>query len=339
MPDGKKLTLPLRTLLDTAETLNNASNSLNTSLQAVEDQLNAANIGLEVWLEAPAQRLERIRDRWEMDERDRRTFTELGLTSLVDGRDCYICTELGYARTGDGWHLAVREWSDREHLLALTRRVQLFEQLLGRLAGSYQDIRVLRRAVLCDWLTVPLLRNQEETAHLQRMLQGTLQHYGDILQEARCEWDESRHCYRMVFVTRGSTTTFTTVVDDALLISNEIRNLRTLARQFEELGTSPYILRSGEVEHVASDFPELLQAVNTAGTKDLNIQRYKGLGEMNPSQLWDTTMDPTRRTLLQVTIEDAVEADYIFTTLMGDQVDPRKAFIEQHAKEVAHLDV
>jgi DNA gyrase subunit B len=93
------------------------------------------------------------------------------------------------------------------------------------------------------------------------------------------------------------------------------------------------------VEHVASDFPELLQTVNTAGTKDLNIQRYKGLGEMNPSQLWDTTMDPTRRTLLQVTIEDAVEADYIFTTLMGDQVDPRKAFIEQHAKEVAHLDI
>jgi DNA gyrase subunit B len=232
---------------------------------------------------------------------------------------------------GDGMH--------GEQLIALTRRVQMFEQLLGRLARRHQDIRVLRQVALCDWLAAPLLRDQEETAHLQRALQETLQRYGDILQEARLEWDEDHHCYRIVVVTRGNTTTFTTVVDYALLVSQEMRDLRTLVRQFEELGTPPYILRNGEVEHVASDFPELLQAVNTAGTKDLNIQRYKGLGEMNPSQLWETTMDPTRRTLLQVNIEDAVEADYIFTTLMGDQVDPRKAFIEQHAKEVAHLDV
>jgi DNA gyrase subunit B len=232
---------------------------------------------------------------------------------------------------GDGVH--------SEQLIALTRRVQMFEQLLGRLARRHQDARVLRQIALCDWLAAPLLRDQEETRYLQRTLQETLQHYGDILQEARLEWDEDHHCYRIVVVTRGTTATFTTVVDYALLVSQEMRDLRALARQFEELGTPPYILRSGEVEHVAGDFVELLQAVHTAGSKDLNIQRYKGLGEMNPSQLWETTMDPTRRTLLQVTIEDAVEADYIFTTLMGDQVDPRKAFIEQHAREVAHLDI
>ena len=254
--------------------------------------------------------------------------------SAFDEHVLHLATEklhLVRPGAGDGMH--------GEQLITLTRRVQMFEQLLGRLARRHQDTRVLRQVALCDWLAAPLLRDQEETAHLQRTLQETLQRYGDILQEARLEWDEDHHCYRIVIVTRGHTTTFTTVVDYALLVSQEIRDLRTLARQFEELGTPPYILRNGEVEHTASDFPELLQAVNTAGIKDLNIQRYKGLGEMNPSQLWETTMDPTRRTLLQVTIEDAVEADYIFTTLMGDQVDPRKAFIEQHAKEVAHLDV
>ena len=84
---------------------------------------------------------------------------------------------------------------------------------------------------------------------------------------------------------------------------------------------------------------ELLGFFMESAKKGLSIQRYKGLGEMNPEQLWETTMEPTNRTLLQVKIEDAVEADNVFTILMGDQVEPRREFIETNALNVSNLDI
>lgn len=100
-----------------------------------------------------------------------------------------------------------------------------------------------------------------------------------------------------------------------------------------------YKVKKGKKEYYAYNDRELEKLLKQIGRNGVTIQRFKGLGEMNPDQLWETTMNPETRTILQVTLEDAIEADEIFTILMGDKVKPRREFIQQHAKEVRNLDV
>lgn len=100
-----------------------------------------------------------------------------------------------------------------------------------------------------------------------------------------------------------------------------------------------YRIKKGKAEHYVFSDEEMKQKLKEVGEKGTMVQRYKGLGEMNPDQLWETTMNPDTRTLLKVTMEDAFAADEMFTVLMGDQVEPRRKFIETHAKDVVNLDV
>jgi DNA gyrase subunit B len=100
-----------------------------------------------------------------------------------------------------------------------------------------------------------------------------------------------------------------------------------------------YKVKRGREEYYTYSDAELEELLEKIGRKGVNLQRYKGLGEMNPEQLWTTTMDPAVRTIIKVGIEDAVEADLIFSTLMGEKVEPRREFIEENAKYVTNLDI
>ena len=127
-------------------------------------------------------------------------------------------------------------------------------------------------------------------------------------------------------------------LDGAVLRSGEARRLSQISGATRDVYTDPAKLVRKDRETMIHGPIDLLKSILAEGEKGLSLQRYKGLGEMNPEQLWETTLDPEARTLLQVKVDDLVEADDIFTKLMGDVVEPRREFIQQNALNVEHLD-
>ncbi|MDR2884972.1 MAG: DNA topoisomerase (ATP-hydrolyzing) subunit B [Deferribacteraceae bacterium] len=149
------------------------------------------------------------------------------------------------------------------------------------------------------------------------------------------EFHETFQRYALEFTTSSAIAH----IDSNFLHSQDYRELRRIGSQLKELGAAPYkVVHSGS-EVVMNSIEEIAAFVDEKGRKGLYIQRYKGLGEMNPDQLKETTMDPTKRTLHQVQIEDAELADELFSLLMGDVVAPRREFIEKNALSVSNLDI
>jgi DNA gyrase subunit B len=108
---------------------------------------------------------------------------------------------------------------------------------------------------------------------------------------------------------------------------------------FPILSRPPFVIDENENSTMVDSRAALLDHIMSAAKKDISIQRYKGLGEMNPEQLWETTLNPDLRTILNVQVNDAVETDEMFTVLMGDAVEPRRRFIEDNALDVRNLDI
>ncbi|RVU43213.1 DNA topoisomerase (ATP-hydrolyzing) subunit B [Lujinxingia sediminis] len=214
-----------------------------------------------------------------------------------------------------------------------------YRSVLERVARNHDD-RIVEEAVKADFTLDDLQDRERLTTRSQELLERLRQSYStvpwrtpEILDDA--ELDD---LFVAQWRSRVSGTSITSRLDRAFLSGVDYKELLRIRRAFESLGEHVVVDDGKETEPLTS-IAQVLNRVLAAGRKGQSIQRYKGLGEMNPDQLWDTTMDPEARTMLQVRIEDAVEADALFTVLMGDQVEPRREFIETHALDVRNLDI
>jgi len=185
-----------------------------------------------------------------------------------------------------------------------------------------------------------------DRARLEALVQESIKptlaaRYGELGEVAfEIETDDEHSSFRVRAPRGRAGVKRETVLDIDVIQSPEFQDVRKVGKELAAQLSLPCSVTAGEAEPVRADtYDELARAVEEQGRKGLSIQRYKGLGEMNANQLWETTMNPAQRTLLQVRVDDSVAADEVFTVLMGDLVEPRRKFIEDNAHTVTNLDI
>jgi len=224
-----------------------------------------------------------------------------------------------------------REISGKRLIKLLNRLVQFFDNMekLSRKGFSYNFLESL---ILNGVTNTKQFKDREFVGRLSKLLDAD----GFEISDIKPTEDDGFYKFN-VTETKNGGHRFT--IDWDFLSSPDLRRFVHLSEDFRELKMSGFRVNGSEEKQKIEDPRSFLNELMEKGKRGLTIQRYKGLGEMNPGQLWTTTMDPEKRVLLQVKVEDAVEADHIFTILMGDKVEPRREFIQNNAMEVTELDI
>jgi DNA gyrase subunit B len=231
----------------------------------------------------------------------------------------------------DGAQIAGEDLYDR------IKQAQRAKRLLEPMSDKLTNAEVAEQSAVLGAFNQILLDSQEQS---QLVADALARRLDGLAMPADRGWTaEIVEGGGIAFVRTRRGVTERQVIDGALLRSSEARRLDELAPELQTLYARPATLNAKDFEKRITGPVEMFDAILALGRKGVSVQRYKGLGEMNPEQLWETTLDPEVRTLLQVNIDHADSAEEVFSTLMGDVVEPRRDFIQDNALKVVNLDV
>ncbi len=225
-------------------------------------------------------------------------------------------------------------------LVKLARSASHYRRIL-RMLDRKLDSRVVDAVVKATSLDKLSIKDRDQvSAALEKIRSHLAANENDLPDVAlSIRADEEHGAFSIEAAVRPGSVRKQTVMDYGLFDETEFSDLRKLWTQLSSVGEGPFVIGSDAADLPLDRLDNLGERLAEVGKKGLGIQRYKGLGEMNPEQLWETTMDPAKRTLLQVRVEDAFESDKLFSTLMGDLVEPRREFIAANALSVRNLDI